>query len=308
MYGMNEESKIVWITDLEQLESKYSFNGGSKSFIFARYVVIDRTCNKTLKKFMSRRKADEKVQKQLAYKKHANCTVDVVEENILSKLDIDFSNVLGSESNSARWANNFYEPRRTDNGFFKPTLRSLITLESNISMVAEIKEIELDKNIITKKEEQMRLTKLVLKDINNNVVSLTLFNCAIADDLKVGTRVQLTDAQVNFRKDQNTRYDEKGIPDGIVVPRWGSISIFTNEWIKQEMVQNIMSEPIILITKKVNCEQEHCAVCGQDRQYFCFKCNKELCSVCIFEHRKNTSISGLECDNEILFGSRSDNT
>jgi hypothetical protein len=34
----------------------------------------------------------------------------------------------------------------------------------------------------------------------------------------------------------------------------------------------------------------------------------ELCSVCIFEHRKATSISGLECDSEICYGSRNQNS
>ena len=60
-------------------------------------------------------------------------------------------------------------------------------------------------------------------------------------------------------------------------------------------------------TEQVRCEQKHCAGRGADTQFFCTKCNMELCSVCIFEHRTATSISGLSCDNEICYGSRKEN-
>jgi len=64
------------------------------------------------------------------------------------------------------------------------------------------------------------------------------------------------------------------------------------------------------MTKTVNCEQNHCsesALNEGDYQYFCVKCNMELCGICIHEHKTGTSISGLTCDNEICYGSRSEN-
>lgn len=62
-----------------------------------------------------------------------------------------------------------------------------------------------------------------------------------------------------------------------------------------------------------NCEQTNCATLFPseenselwlDDQFYCSKCDMELCSVCIFEHRTGTSISGLNCDSEILRGGR----
>lgn len=34
----------------------------------------------------------------------------------------------------------------------------------------------------------------------------------------------------------------------------------------------------------VKCEQEKCSGQGQDEQFYCAKCNMELCSICRFEH------------------------
>jgi len=56
----------------------------------------------------------------------------------------------------------------------------------------------------------------------------------------------------------------------------------------------------------VMCEQDGCAGIGQDEQFYCAKCGMELCSVCRFEHMKNYSISGLECDNDLCRGTRED--
>ena len=61
------------------------------------------------------------------------------------------------------------------------------------------------------------------------------------------------------------------------------------------------------------CEQVNCAELFPsednnevwlDGQYYCVKCDMELCPVCIFEHRTGTSLTGLKCDNEILRGGR----
>ena len=61
-----------------------------------------------------------------------------------------------------------------------------------------------------------------------------------------------------------------------------------------------------------DCEQKGCSkTCINDNpsneQFYCFKCDKELCAICVFEHKKNYSISGLSCDNELCRGSRNDN-
>jgi hypothetical protein len=63
----------------------------------------------------------------------------------------------------------------------------------------------------------------------------------------------------------------------------------------------------------INCEQNHCNkqnlnLDPREFQYYCVKCDMELCAVCIFEHRKGYSISGLTCDNEICYGSRKQNS
>ena len=62
----------------------------------------------------------------------------------------------------------------------------------------------------------------------------------------------------------------------------------------------------------INCEQEHCNkrnlnLDPRDYQYYCWKCDKELCCVCIFEHQTDKSLSGLTCDQEIFYGSRKQN-
>ena len=54
----------------------------------------------------------------------------------------------------------------------------------------------------------------------------------------------------------------------------------------------------------VKCEQEKCSGQGQDEQFYCGKCNMELCSICRFEHMSGTTISGLHCNEEVLRGSR----
>ena len=57
---------------------------------------------------------------------------------------------------------------------------------------------------------------------------------------------------------------------------------------------------------QVVCEQKNCAGIGQDEQFYCVKCDMEICSVCRFEHMKGYSLSGLECDNELCRGNKAD--
>ena len=56
-----------------------------------------------------------------------------------------------------------------------------------------------------------------------------------------------------------------------------------------------------------NCEQPHCNKSETEQQFFCSKCDMEVCGICVYEHRANTSISNLKCDDEILRGGRAFN-
>lgn len=305
VWGEIQESDIVWIDDLSKLNEKYVLSKGNKPFIFARFAVVDETHDKLVRKFMSIKRAEARVERQHQYKKHAKCTIKIVEENILAKVPIDFSNVFGTEANSQRWIKNFHEASN-------PILKDLITIKSNINMVATISKISLDKNILTKtNNEEMRLTKLSLEDVNENRTELTLFNSPLADKFEEGQRIELIDASVNMRKQMHG----DDYPEGINVPRWGSMKILTEEQYKEKIANSPKIEKPIYIPAfslsenipeqlPVVCEQKNCAGRGQDQQFFCFKCNMELCSVCKFEHMKGYSLFGLECDNEILYGNR----
>jgi len=300
VYGEIQESDIVWIDDLSKLNEKYVLRKGNKPFIFARFAVVDETHDKLVRKFMSIKRAEARVERQHQYKKHAKCTIKIVEENILAKVPIDFSNVFGTEANSQRWIKNFHEASN-------PILKDLITIKSNINMVATISKISLDKNILTRNDEQMRLTKLELEDVNGNGTSLILFNSPIADKFEEGQRIELIDASTNMRKVERG----ESYPEGINIPKWGSMKILTQ---KEFDVKAPSKEPEISVADPVTenipelvpvvCEQKNCAGRGQDEQFYCYKCDKQLCSVCRFEHMKGYSISGLECDNEILYGNR----
>ena len=57
----------------------------------------------------------------------------------------------------------------------------------------------------------------------------------------------------------------------------------------------------------INCEQEHCPSTNEFEQFYCVKCDMELCPICIYEHRTNYSKSGKTCDDEICFGTREEN-
>jgi hypothetical protein len=215
-----QESEIVWITDLEQLKGVYDFDLGFKPFIFARYSVVDHTCDKTLKKkFLSMNRAEERKQKQLATKKHAKCSIEIVENKIIDALDLDLSNVLGTDANMRRWETNFYNYSEN-----RPTLEKLITIKDNISMTLKVTEVELDKNIITKNDKPMRLTKLGLQDKNGNGTVLIMFDSDIVDKIKIGDSLKLVDAQVNMRMYSDSNESR---PDGLKIPPWGSVSILS---------------------------------------------------------------------------------
>lgn len=63
----------------------------------------------------------------------------------------------------------------------------------------------------------------------------------------------------------------------------------------------------------ISCEQPKCQRSERDLnneeeiQYFCTKCDMELCSICLFEHRSGYSLSKLKCDNMICYGTREEN-
>jgi hypothetical protein len=56
----------------------------------------------------------------------------------------------------------------------------------------------------------------------------------------------------------------------------------------------------------VVCEQEKCRGQGKDQQFYCAKCDMELCSICRYEHMKEYSLAGLECDMEVCYGGRNE--
>jgi hypothetical protein len=306
------EDAIVWVTDLKELDLPFNSNQAMIPFLFSRYEVMDHTCDKCWKKTLSSRKADEWVAKKLATKKHANCNIEVIENNIAKDLDVDLSNVLGTESNGELWNTKYFKAPRDDYGNKFVPRKDLLTLKANISMIVEITGIELDKNIITKREEPMRLTVLLIKDAQGNTSKLTLFNAELADEFEVGTRLQLVDAQVNMRKQdgRGSSYGESTeYPDGLNVPRWGSLTIFSGEMPtpKPRIVAEVIAP---VLEEAVRCEQEHCSktcLTVGDEQFYCVNCDKELCAICIFEHKTNYSVSGLTCDNEICRGSRGAN-
>jgi len=337
MYGYNSDPEIIWIKDINQLNENYTFSNSMIPCIFARYNVVDHTCDRLWKKTLSLNKANEWVAKKLATKKHAKCKIDIEEDKLIDQVTIDLSNVLGTKSNWDRWEN---QPRKRD-CYDQPsiprTIRDVLTVKSNISMIVKIDSVELDKNIITKKEESMRLTILNISDIYENKTTITLFNCEIADEFQEGKLVELKDAEVNMRTPKDDPYGEKH-PDGMKIPKWGSISLYNGEWkkpVKEEINMeevanhfkeleeatadldeyNALVEAINSgkITQEqfdnqlgggVRCGQLHCARRGQDEQFYCGKCDMELCSICRYEHMEGYSISGLKCDEYLIRGSR----
>lgn len=298
-YSTPPEPEILWIKNLDQLNDRYPYSSRGKKFVFAKYEVVDITHdNKIVKVTASPRKAEERVAKQLAYKKHAKCEVIVRENDLQAKLSLDLSNVYGTDAYNKKF----------ERSLLPETLnRDVIVVDRNINMVLKITGVELDKFIITKAEKEMRLTILNVEDRNGGQTTMTLFDNDLVDKISENQFIKITNAEVNMRK---YRDSEESRPEGLKVPSWSKLELIDAK-VFEVTKESEIPEPIVNtkhVDEEVRCEQVHCRGQGKDRQYFCVKCNMELCSICIFEHRKDTSISGLECDDEICYGSRLENT
>jgi len=302
----NQEPEIVWIKNDEMLNDDYPYRNYYTKSVFAKYEVVDITHdNKVVKVTASPRKAEERVAKQLAYKKHANCKVIVRENDIQAKLDLTLENVFGTDA-SYEMVKRVEEKRGKSDYSWKPSIRDLIIVDRNINLVLKISKVELDKNIITKADKPMRLTILHVEDRNNAQTSITLFDNDVADKISENQFIKITNAEVNMRK-----YNDGDVrPEGIKIPSWAKLELIDAKEFPTPIESQIPTpiEQVEEDNSEVRCEQVHCSGQGKDRQYFCVKCNMELCSICIFEHKKDTSISGLECDDEICYGSRKENT
>jgi len=315
-YTSPPEPEIVWIKNIEQLNDKYPYHDYYKKCVFAKYEVVDITHdNKIVAVKASPKTAEEKRQKQLAYKKHAKCEVIVRENDIQAKLYLDLSNVFGTDAS--------YEMVRKveqkQDAHWQPSIRDLIIVDRNINMELKISNIELDKNIITKTEKEMRLTILAVEDRNGAHTTITLFDNDVADKIGENQHIKITNAEVNMRKYKDS---EESRPEGLKIPSWAKLELISGfSEITPSQIPERLPEQIDHSKDPVRCEQKNCPdlIVGEPRngsgnpsvvdlQYFCCKCDMELCPNCVHEHRTGTSISGLTCDNEICYGSRSENT
>lgn len=310
----NQEPEIVWVKSADQLNDKFPYGRYYTKTVFAKYEVVDITHdNKIVAVKASPKTAEEKRQKHLAYKKHAKCEVIVRENDIQNKLNLNLADVYGTDSSHEKDEEvNRKRNQSFENGTdWSPTIRDLIFVDRNINMELKVAGVEVDKNIITRTEKAMRLTVLKVEDRNGNHSSITLFDNDIcdkfADPQNPNAFVKLTNAEVNMRKRNYQDSDRDAVPEGLKIPSWSKIEIINgfSELPEEQIPAPIQNEAVD--HTEVVCEQVHCSGHGMDRQFFCTKCNMELCSICIFEHRKDTSISGLECDNEICHGSRKSN-
>lgn len=302
-YGYHSEPEIIWIKDLEQLNQPYKYSHSYIKFVFARFEIHDKTHDKVVKRTASIKKAEEKKARHLLYKKHTKCDVQIVENDLQSKLDLTLENVYGTDAS-------YKKPtlkKRMDDQSYNPTTRDYIIVDRNINMELKVAGIEVDKYLITKTDKQMRLTVLKVEDIVGNSTTITLFDSNIVDQLEENKFVKIKNAEVNMRKRSYSNTTKIDIfPEGLKIPSWASIEPISG-FSKPEGI----SIPVAFVEPQkeevVRCEQVNCSGRGMDRQYYCTKCDMELCSICIFEHRRDTSISGLECDNEICYGSRKQN-
>lgn len=310
-YGY-EKPSIVWVKTIDQLDEPYPYDEYYIKTVFAKYHIIDVTHdNKLVGVKASPKTAEEKKQKQLAYKKHKDCEVIVKEVDLQASLVLNLSNVFGTDACVNRVGKLYNQPT--------PLLRDNIIVDRNINMKLKVDKVEVDKNIITKTEKAMRLTVLNVSDVHGNTTSITLFDNDIVDKINTDelTIIKVTNAEVNMRKYND--HDDP-MPEGLKIPSWAKIEVADGFDISDTPSKSIQvptqnKDPVV-ITGLVKCEQQFCArantklqrfASGADEQYFCTKCNMSLCNICIFEHRADTSLSGLTCDNEICRGSRSDN-
>ncbi len=177
--------------------------------------------------------------------------------------------------------------------------------------------------IITKTEKQMRLTILNVSDDYGNTTTITLFDNDIVDSFKEGQTnfVQITNAEVNMRM-YREGYNKEPMPEGLKIPSWAKIEIASDGFDESKsLTAEIPNEKDGEGDELVRCEQSHCprvdaklkrfpngkSTMAQDNQYFCVKCNMELCNICILDHKTGTSVSNRTCDAQVCKGSRADN-
>lgn len=314
----NPDPEIIWIKDLDQLDQPYQYTESYIKFVFAKYEIYDKTHDKLVKRTASIKKAEEKKARHLLYKKHAKCDVQIVENDLQSTLDLDLANVYGTDASHKRKSkinDDFYGHSTSEDGLqtvndtrYERTTRKYVLVDRNINMELKVAGIEVDKFIITKSDKQMRLTVLKIEDRFGNTSTITLFDNDIVDKMGDQKFVKIKNAEVNMRKHTYSDSDKiEFFPEGLKIPHWATIEPISGFSQREEPVVAGFSVSEEAKIEEVRCEQIHCSGRGKDTQFYCVKCNKELCSICIFEHKKDTSISGLECDNEICYGSREQN-
>ena len=305
-YGYKSEPEIIWIKDLTQLNEPYKFSSEYIKFVFAKYEIVDKTHDKIVKRTASIKKAEEKKARHLAYKKHTKCDVQIIENDLQSKLDITLTNVYGTQASYDNIQK--IRQRKYDSSFeYVPLTRDFVMVDRNINMVLKISKVDLDKFIITKAGKEMRLTILKVEDRNSIQTTITLFDNDVADKITENQFIKITNAEVNMRKYKDS---DEARADGLKIPSWAKLELIDAKGFPTP-IESQIPEPISAtkeIYDEVRCEQIHCRGQGKDQQFYCVKCNMELCSICVFEHRKDTSISNLECDMEIYYGSRKQNT
>jgi hypothetical protein len=215
-----QEPDIVYVKTLDQLDEPYPYDSYYKKTVFAKYQVIDVTHdNKLVTVKASPKKAEERKQRQLQYKKHANCEIIIKEVDIQNTLKLNLSNVFGTQACLDRVSALYNKGN--------PMIKDNIIVDRNINMKLKVDDIEVDKMIITKTEKQMRLTVLNVSDDHGNHTTITLFDSDVVDQFKEGQEnfVQLTNAEVNMRRYQNS---DEAMPEGLKIPSWAKIEVVVN--------------------------------------------------------------------------------
>lgn len=225
----NERPSIIWIKSLDELGDPF-VNGSliGIPMLFSKKEVVDHTCEKTWKHCISQNKAEEALQKKKATKKHADCNIEIIDNPIQEQLTIEVQNIYGTHANR-QLINNLNDMWYNEQLVQK---RDALTVQSNIDIVLQLENIVMDKMIVTKTGKEMRLTKLELKDWSG-IVEVTLFDSDIADNLEKDDYVELKQAQVNF-------YQE--VPQGLQIPRWGSIAKTTAPEPKERKPRFVVKE------------------------------------------------------------------
>lgn len=327
----NNLMHTLWITSKDQLDLpvadneiqftyNHSFYGSSSnpdthivSFMIAQREVYDLTCNKSVKLCISANKADETICKKKATKKHSKCEFEIRDVLFADEIEYGFENLWGTSANNSLWMSYHIAKK-----YYNFQLGSFITRTSNITINARVVEIITDRFILTANNKQMRLTKYLCEDFRGQQETVTLFDFSDADKVEVGKTILKLD------KISMSHKDPKKYQMSFTIPKWGSVAItdsLTSGKIQYESPLNYIMDGVFnhdsnLLVKEepkpesqVICEQPYCAGVGKDRQFFCMNCDLQICSVCRFEHMKNTSVTNKNCDENgmILFGTRGEN-